>query len=1367
VNRFTFFGVLCAFGAMLGGPALSESQAEVQQAGSVTGVVQAAAANGTTNYFFELEGGQTLAILPYSDDVIRVRWHWDGLLNKADIAIAKEQPAYDPVPSTLQNLGDRYRIATDLVWIEIPIGGPAKVDFRHPNGHLLLEDDKIEYDTSYEPINDTSYNNLRYDQRDAEGFKVKNSKVAPPDEAYFGLGEYSGPANRRGERVQMWNSDAFSWREGGSPMYKSFPFYYGVRPAAAEHDGFTYGVFFNNSSRTIFRMGSEFADRVSFEGGDAPLDYFFFGGGADQTMATVLAQYTELTGPSPMLPRWAYGYHMSKFSYGQDDVIDVVSTFRSNNIPLDSIYLDLDYFYQDIENYGNNVGDPNINYDNNLFQLTWNSAFPDPQAMTAFCHTQGVRVVAMVEPWLVPDDPKYDFVNSNSWFVDDNNGNTVLTDIWMGPSSWMDFTDGNLRSWWRDQVATFFQDAGIDGIWNDLNETADDGQIPLNGLYALDGAFGTDNTNSVRWHQSVKNTHAIYQTSVSYGALQDAFPNQRPFVLSRGGFPGIQRYAAGWSGDNIADYNHLRHNIRTGVSAMMSGMVNYGHDIGGFVENSTPELLARWHEWGVLNPFCRNHYSKFDPPKEPYRYDGVFRDTIIESVRFRYRLMPYLYTLAEQSTRNGMPMNTPTVMHFPQDTNTFHLSDNDFMVGDFLLAAPVFQQGTLHRTVYLPDGADWYHWHTGERYSGGDAHTVYAPMGRLPLFARAGSIVPLGPDVQTLDNYRPEWLELRIWPADGVQFTLYEDDGMSYDYLSNGFARTTFDLAQSVTGMVLSTSREGAYDTGTRSLHLRFEDVSIWTGDTVRLNGVELTDYTGDSAGLDASASGWLYDLDSRTLEVKVPDDPAGLSVEVSQRDATDTDGDGMPDWWETAFGLNPLLDDAAADPDGDQATNLEEYRRQSDPFTPEPIFYATELDNLTLVGPFNSWNPSLTNMTLIDDYLWATELTVTNVALDRFKFAANGNYDLNWGETNQLRSNLPLQALAETNANDISISGTQNGTYRFTFNEQSGIYTVTPLPGVDTDGDGIPDDWEIQYGLNPRDPTDADSDMDGDGLTAYQEYLAGSDPTQSSPRQSAFSSMTIAGDFTGWNAEANNMMLVGNGLWQYETVFQGNATIRFKITANGSFDTNWGDNEQLQTIAPLDGQSDLNGAGGVAAGDIIANITGAGAYRFTFNENTLAYSLKPIDEIDTDADGIPDSLEIAYGLDPNDPTDAAQDASGDGLSNRLKILAGLDPMIADNDGDGASDADEWLAGTDPLNPEDALIGMAMPNPAAPVGVWSMVWPTVTGRTYTLISSTNLIDANSWSNVAAHTDFSGTGGPVQIDLENQPSNAFYRLKVDW
>ncbi|MCB1128538.1 MAG: DUF5110 domain-containing protein, partial [Verrucomicrobiae bacterium] len=437
--------------------------------------------------------------------------------------------------------------------------------------------------------------------------------------------------------------------------------------------------------------------------------------------------------------------------------------------------------------------------DGTLRQLTFNYNFPNVPGMINYTGQRGVKLIPLVEPWLSTGDPKWGEAYGQLHFIKDYDLNQMITPIYFGSVSWIDFSSSPARSWWRGKLVNFLNQYPLAGIWNDLNEPADNEAIGRNGQYWLDGRY-PNQWDSRRFHLNEKNVYNIRETSLTYEALLQKYPGKRPFVLSRAGFPGIQRYALGWSGDNVASWDHCRHNIRLGVSVMSSGQANYGHDVGGFVGNPSAELNTRWHEWASMTPFFRSHSIKDNEQREPWRYGDYYGGLMRNIIKFRYQLMPYLYTLAHQSSVDGIPMNTPTVMHFQDDPGTHYQNDYDFMVGDNLLASGVYEQGASQRWTYLPAGTDWYNFYTGEKLAGGNWAMQQAPLGRIPLYARAGAIVPMGPSMAYANQFQPDFMDIHVWPAPegfASSFTLYEDDGETFDFLGGEYAKTVFETYKS------------------------------------------------------------------------------------------------------------------------------------------------------------------------------------------------------------------------------------------------------------------------------------------------------------------------------------------------------------------------------------------------------------------------------------------------------------------------------------------------------------------------------------------------------------------------------------------
>jgi alpha-glucosidase len=1015
--------------------------ASIQVVGSVTGVNTVTnPANGNISVQFSLSTGGTLEITPFAADVVRVRFHWVGLYEKEDVSVIKTADQWPTLAVTTSDSGGTYRIETALLSIEVEKSPVCRVHFKDKaDGYYLLRDDRMEFDPDYQAVSDSSYSNVIQFGTQPQGFKLKNIKVMPPNEAYFGFGEYPAPLNRRGRIIQGWNSDTYYWQEFRNPMYMTLPFYYGVQGATVDHPAFAYGVFFNNPARPRFRMGDEYTDKYSFEAADGQMDYYFFGGGENHTMKDVLDRYSELTGRPVMLPRWALGFHQSRYSYDNQSWVQwIADQFRANDFPLDAIYLDIDYMDVSPDGYYG---------DNSLHQLTFSSNFANPAGMISYCLAKGVRLVPILEPWLTTGDPKWQEGYQDGHFLKDSNTLTFIAqDQFYGDASLIDFSSTPARTWWKNKVLSFLNTYPFEGLWNDLNEPSDNGTMPVNGIYWLDGRYGGESGNgdSRKWHLNEKNVFPVRETSLSYDILQTKFPTKRPYVLSRSGFAGIQRYAVGWSGDNTASWEHSRHNIGMGASVMISGQANFGHDLGGFIGDNggnLAELLTRWTEWGVLNPVCRNHSQKGTLEREPWKFGEPYTSAMRKSIKFRYQLMPYLYTLARQSTLDGTPMNVPVVFNFISDTATYSQSDNDFMCGDFLLAAPIYTSGASSRPVYLPSGATWFYWPTDVKYSGGQTVNVGAPLGTLPLFARAGAIIPMGPSMNYANEIQPDYLDIHCWPSSGQsEFTLCEDDGETTNHLAGAFATTKFTASGSdATWTFTANARQGAFNPGARSFYLKLHDVSSVS--RVMINGAAAARYSTSPDLRTTATTGWTLSAPERLLEIKMPDSGSAQTVEVT--------------------------------------------------FT----HFATNVGRISVAGTFNSFDPSLLNMHLQSDHVWQGDIQMNNESSVRFKFTANGSFLTHWGESTQTPFSLPIARTATLAGGDIYVSGTLNGPYRFTFNEQTRAYTIQAVPFLDTDGDGMSDAYEQSYF---NDPTLAlpNNDTDGDSATDLQEFLAGTNPT-------------------------------------------------------------------------------------------------------------------------------------------------------------------------------------------------------------------------------------------------------------------------------
>ncbi|MCB9357823.1 MAG: DUF5110 domain-containing protein [Calditrichaeota bacterium] len=598
-----------------------------------------------------------------------------------------------------------------------------------------------------------------------DGNEVRTWKKLAPGEKFFGLGEKGGGLDRRGRELVLWNSDTPGYTDSSDPLYQSVPFYIGVR------DGIAYGVFFNNSYKTRFNFGAGQQRYSSFAAEDGPLDYFVIYG---PTIKAVVQRYTDLTGKMELPPLWALGYQQCRWSYyPESEVRNLAATFRAKDIPCDVIYLD-------------------IHYMDGYRVFTWDSTrFPQPKTMISDLAKDGFKIVPIIDPG-VKADTNYRVAReglTNDYFVKYPDGTTHIGDVWPGFSYFPDFSNPATRDWWGGNVAEL-RKQGLRGFWNDMNEPACWGQA-----FPLETVFNDNGLQSS--HKKMHNLYALQMAQATREGLLKAFPNERPFILTRAGFAGIQRYSASWTGDNLAREDHLELGIRIMLGMGLSGQPFTGMDIGGFMETPSPELYARWIEVGALSPFCRTHTHYGSPDQEPWSFGENIEDISRKFLKFRYELLPYLYTLFYESSKTGEPVWRPLFYEFQNDPTCYDWGyQQQFMLGENILLAPVTRVGQYTKKIYLPEGS-WLDWNTKRVYEGNQEIIVDAHLDWLPLFLRNGTIL-FRRDAQSYADERPiQELTLDVFSlpraTDGFpasSASLYEDDGQSMAY-AKGKSRTS------------------------------------------------------------------------------------------------------------------------------------------------------------------------------------------------------------------------------------------------------------------------------------------------------------------------------------------------------------------------------------------------------------------------------------------------------------------------------------------------------------------------------------------------------------------------------------------------
>jgi alpha-D-xyloside xylohydrolase len=628
---------------------------------------------------------------------------------------------------------------------------PVSLKLRKPNGDPILE--MSGWEMAPHVVNGE------------KTFRVGASFPAPADEHYYGLGQnQEGILDYRGRTI-----DCKHYYEAPAGETVCVPF-------LVTNKG--YGIVWDNPSDTVVSPGlhgrtawhSNVGERVS---------YFVITGA---TLDELYAGYRKITGITPLPPKAAFGYIQSKARYEtQKQVLDIAAGYRTRGYPLDIMVVDWFYWTR-------------------MGQLDINAAdFPDPKAMNQKLHDQGVHSIISVWPRFEKESRYFDFLAAKGWLLKDRDGSPVdgLVERSDRAGALLDSTNPLAREWYWQKIRDNIASQGFDWFW--LDETEPD-LVP-------DGNFFSIGSGD-RYH----NLYPLLHTQgVAEGSRRDR-PNKRNLILARAAYLGSQRYGSlFWSSDINPTWEALTRQIPTGLDFTASGLAYWGNDIGGWQwlpqlhvpertplldpsdardvvghNNDYPELITRWYEYATFTPTLRAHGMRKDT--EVWSYGKQAEAVISRYLRLRYTLIPYIYSLGKHTYDTGAPFMRALFMDFPNDAKVSNIGD-EYMFGPAFLVAPVTEQGRETRLVYLPAGSDWYNYWTNEKLKGGQTVTVAAPIDIIPLFVRAGSIIPMGIDIQNTAMAQ-SLKEIRVYPGKTAEFTLYDDDGVSYDY-EKGKGRTT------------------------------------------------------------------------------------------------------------------------------------------------------------------------------------------------------------------------------------------------------------------------------------------------------------------------------------------------------------------------------------------------------------------------------------------------------------------------------------------------------------------------------------------------------------------------------------------------
>ena len=594
-----------------------------------------------------------------------------------------------------------------------------------------------------------------------EDREVTNYKTLQPGERFFGLGEKTGPLDRAGKQYRNWNTDAYAYGQNTDPLYVSCPFYMGMS------HGNMYGIFLHNHWETVFNFGAA-NDRFSFfqaKGGQ--LDYFFFGG---PKPADILRDYTALTGRIKLPPMWSLGFQQCRYSYYPDtEVLRVAQTFREKNIPADVIYLDIHYM-QDYKVF------------------TWHDEkFPDPESLIEKLKALNFKVVVILDPGvkIEKDYPVYEEGLARDVFVKYPDGKPYSGAAWPGWCHFPDFTDAAVRLWWGDHVAGLVKQ-GVNGFWNDMNEPAVWGHHTPNLVgFALEGKTGT--------HKEAHNIYGMQMSRATKEGAEKVLDGERTFILTRATFSGGQRDSAVWTGDNHATDEHLMLGARLVNSLGLSGFPFTGNDVGGFTGDAARGLYRRWIAHAAFHPLMRAHSMINSRQAEPWSFGEEDLEVARNYISLRYQLLPHLYSLLFEATQNGIPPVRSLLFYYHDEWKIFtEAFENQFLLGQHLMICPMESDAKLAR-VYLPEG-EWYQFLNDATQTGPAEHLTEIQRDTIPIYVKAGAILPLQNTIHHVDEPNDGLLRLHLYFGAEGSYTLYEDDGHTRANESNAFAKRRIDL---------------------------------------------------------------------------------------------------------------------------------------------------------------------------------------------------------------------------------------------------------------------------------------------------------------------------------------------------------------------------------------------------------------------------------------------------------------------------------------------------------------------------------------------------------------------------------------------
>lgn len=655
---------------------------------------------------------------------------------------------------TVKNKGDHIEIATAKLIVKayddekIDVfdeqGNPLVVDYRGKRTPIDRQMDEEHLKLAESEGHDVD---KLLGKHDADYYEVVKSLA--DDEEFYGLGDKTGYLNKRHYAYDNWNTDNPDPQvESFTRLYKSIPILLGLK------NGHPYGIFFDNTYRNHIDLGKESNNYYYYSADNGNLDYYVIGGAS---LKAVVTNYTYLTGRVPMPQKWTLGYQQSRWGYSvsQKQVEKIAENLRKYDLPCDVLHLDIDYMK------GYRV-------------FTWRKdTYEAPEEFIKKMRKLGFRIITIIDPGVKKDDADYKIYQEGiekGYFVKAADGTVYVNEVWPGDAVFPDFGRQKVRQWWAKNCK-YLVDLGVSGIWDDMNEPASfRGEIP--------GDVVFHNEEEASTHNKMHNVYGHNMAKATYEGLKK-YSGKRPFVITRAAYAGTQKFSTVWTGDNQSLWPHVQMMIPQLCNLGLSGFSFAGTDIGGFGADTTPELLTRWIEGALFSPLYRNHAALGTRSQEPWVFGESTLSIYRKYLKLRYRFIPYLYDEFYRETQTGLPVMRPLVLNYENDPHVYNLND-EYMVGEDILTAPVVQQGQTKRAVYLPKG-EWIDFWNGVEYSGGNTILVDAPIDKLPLFIKKDTILPWGKEVDHISDEPDKDMTFRVF-GNGGKYRHYQDNGVDFEY---------------------------------------------------------------------------------------------------------------------------------------------------------------------------------------------------------------------------------------------------------------------------------------------------------------------------------------------------------------------------------------------------------------------------------------------------------------------------------------------------------------------------------------------------------------------------------------------------------